>query len=197
MKLLLFSDIHNDGAALSRLMDIEADYYFAAGDLVNYSHGLDRMGEIMKRRAGKVYVIPGNNESERDVAELCDEYGLINFHGQTMIVNGWHIGGLGYSNPTPFGTPGEYTEAELAHRLTPFAGLDPLIMVCHCPPKNTKLDQGSSGRHHGSTAIADFIARAQPRHFFCGHVHESAGVVEKIGKTTGVNVGKEGYLLEL
>ena len=33
-RALIFSDIHNDGKALEKLMDIEADYYFAAGDLV-------------------------------------------------------------------------------------------------------------------------------------------------------------------
>ena len=32
-------------------MDIDADYYFAAGDLVSWQRGLDEMGEIMKRRA--------------------------------------------------------------------------------------------------------------------------------------------------
>ena len=32
MKLLIFSDIHGDKAALEKLMNVEADYYFAAGD---------------------------------------------------------------------------------------------------------------------------------------------------------------------
>ena len=63
MKLLIFSDIHGDAAALSRLMGIDADYYFCAGDLVNWARGLDAMGEIMKRRGDRVYVIPGNHES--------------------------------------------------------------------------------------------------------------------------------------
>ena len=51
-RALIFSDIHNDAQALEKLMDIEADYYFAAGDLVSWARGLDKMGEIMKRRAG-------------------------------------------------------------------------------------------------------------------------------------------------
>ena len=63
MKLLIFSDIHNDARALEKLMDIEADYYFSAGDLVNWARGLDAMGEILKRRADRMYVIPGNHES--------------------------------------------------------------------------------------------------------------------------------------
>ncbi len=35
-RALIFSDIHSDSKALEILMDIEADYYFAAGDLVNW-----------------------------------------------------------------------------------------------------------------------------------------------------------------
>ena len=50
-RALIFSDIHNDARALEKLMDIEADYYFCAGDLVSWERGLDKMGELMKRRA--------------------------------------------------------------------------------------------------------------------------------------------------
>ena len=63
MKLLIFSDIHGDKAALEKLMAIEADYYFAAGDLVNWARGLDKMGEVLKRRASKMYVLPDNHGS--------------------------------------------------------------------------------------------------------------------------------------
>ena len=108
---------YNDARALENLMNTEADAYFAAGDLVSWARGLDRMGEIMKPRAGRVYVIPGNHESERDIARFCDRFGFIDFHGQSIERNGTHIAGLGYSNPTPFNTPGEYSEAELAERL--------------------------------------------------------------------------------
>ena len=42
-------------------MTIEADYYFCAGDLVNFGRHLDAMGEILKARAERVYVLPGNH----------------------------------------------------------------------------------------------------------------------------------------
>jgi predicted phosphodiesterase len=41
MKLLIFSDIHGDRHALERLMDTEADYYFAAGDLCDWGRGIE------------------------------------------------------------------------------------------------------------------------------------------------------------
>src|SRR5580692_10280837 len=100
-RALIFSDLHNDALALEKLMAIEADYYFAAGDLVNWGRGLNQMGEILKRRAGRVYVIPGNHESEADIATFCDRHGFVNFHGGTLEVDGTHFAGLGYSSPTP------------------------------------------------------------------------------------------------
>jgi len=197
MKLLIFSDIHSDRAALQALMNVEADYYFAAGDLVNWGRGLEAAGQILERRAGKVYVIPGNHESEGDIARLCEKHGLNNFHCSALSIGPWYVAGLGYSNPTPFDTPGEYTEEQIAEKLAPFAGRDPMVLICHCPPKDTNLDRAGGGQHFGSTAVADFISVQQPRYFFCGHIHEAAGVTEQIGRTWAMNVGKKGYLLEL
>ena len=68
VKALIFSDIHNDKAALERLMAIDADAYFAGGDLVSWARGLDKMGEVMKGRGDGVYVLPGNHESASDIA---------------------------------------------------------------------------------------------------------------------------------
>ncbi len=76
MRLLVFSDMHNDMAALAKLMEIEADYYIAAGDTVSWASGLDRAGEILARRAGRVWVLPGSHESEADIARMCGAHGL-------------------------------------------------------------------------------------------------------------------------
>lgn len=197
MKLLIFSDIHTDKAALERLMETEADYYFAAGDLANFGRGLDPLGPVLQKRAERMYVLPGNHESEDDIARFCERFGFHNFHGQTLKIDGYNIAGLGYSNPTPFNTPGEYGEPELAARLGKFDGLNPLVLICHCPPKGTKLDQAREGQHFGSTSVREFIDRNQPVYFYCGHIHEAAGAEDTIGKTRGWNVGKRGAILEL
>jgi Icc-related predicted phosphoesterase len=197
MRLLIFSDIHGDWAALQRLMDMEADYYFAAGDLVSWSRGLDECGRILSRRADRVYVLPGNHESVEVVAGLAKRFGCQEFHGRSFEAGGYHIAGLGYSNPTPFNTPGEYSEGELARRLEPFVGLVPLVLICHCPPLGTPLDQVRKGVHAGSRAVREFIDRHQPAYFFCGHIHEAEGATAELGRTRGFNAGKRGYLLEL
>ena len=197
MKLLIFSDIHGDLRALERLMETEADYYVAAGDLVNFGRGLERCGEVLQRRGERVYVLPGNHESAAQIASMCREFGLHDFHQQHAQWDRYHVAGLGYSNPTPFHTPGEYTERELEERLGGFADLAPLVLICHCPPYGTPLDRIREGVHGGSTAVRDFLLRKQPEHFFCGHIHEAAGARAEIGTTQAMNVGKKGYLLEL
>jgi Icc-related predicted phosphoesterase len=196
-RALIFSDIHNDSKSLGTLMDVEADYYFAAGDLVNWARGLDKMGEILSKRAGKMYVLPGNHESARDIESLCSRFGFVNFHEQTIRIGAMNVAGLGYSSPTPFDTPGEYSEEEIAARLAKFAGLKPLVLICHCPPLDTRLDRIKEGLHAGSRSVREFIEAQQPEYFFCGHIHEAEGVVIRMGSTRAQNVGKKGYLLEI
>lgn len=195
MKLLIFSDIHSDLKLLQRHMETEADYYFAAGDLVNWARNIDAAGEILKVRGQKVYVIPGNHESPEQIVQLCDKYGLNNFHGGKIEISGYHVVGLGCSNPTPFNTPCEYTEEEIARRTSEFNGLKPMIAIFHCPPYMTRLDRIANLRHAGSTSVRDFLLREKPRYFFCGHIHEAAGVAEQLGETSAMNVGRKGYLL--
>jgi Icc-related predicted phosphoesterase len=197
MKLLIFSDLHNDARALEKLMDIEADYYIAAGDLVSCRKGLDKMAGILERRAHRMYVMPGNHETVDDMTGLCTRYGFHSLHDTAIECGEYHVAGLGYSNITPFDTPGEYPEAEIALRLAKYAALKPLVLICHAPPHQTALDRVSEGLHAGSPAVRDFIERYQPPYFFCGHIHEAEGVVIQMGATRAQNVGKPGYLLEL
>lgn len=193
---MVFSDIHNDLRALQMAMSVEADLYVCAGDLVNWGRGLDKMAPPMLPKAGKVYVLPGNHESEADIAEFCTRHGFHDFHGRSIAVGGVHVAGLGYSSPTPFATPGEYTEKELGERLAKFAGLEPMVLICHAPPLNTALDRIHEGLNGGSQAVRDFIEAHRPLHFFCGHIHEAEGVSVQMGATRAMNVGKKGYLLE-
>ncbi|MEO8597952.1 MAG: metallophosphoesterase [Candidatus Solibacter sp.] len=196
-RLLIFSDIHNDWKTLERLLSVDADYYIAAGDLATWGRGLDRAGQILKTQGEKVWVLPGNHETAGQIAALCDQYGFHDFHRQHFQAGGWHVAGLGYSSPTPFDTPGEYSEAQIAEYLEPFAKLQPLVLVCHAPPYGTALDQVHPGLQAGSTAVRDFIQNVQPGHFFCGHIHEAEGVAIEMGKTQARNVGKKAYLLEV
>ena len=197
MKLLIFSDIHNDWRTLEKILDVEADYYVSAGDQVSWARGLEKAGEVLKTRGGKVWVLPGNHETASQIVTMCERYGLNNFHERSFEVGRWKVAGLGYSSITPFDTPGEYTEEQIEAKLAKFAGMDPLVLVCHAPPHGTELDRIRSGLHAGSKSVREFIEKQQPVYFFCGHIHEAEGVEIAMGKTRARNVGKKAFLLEL
>lgn len=195
-RILIFSDLHNDTRALEKLMTTDADAYICAGDLVSWARGLEKMAPFLAPKAARIYVMPGNHESARDIADFCARHGFLDFHEGTFELAGMHFAGLGYSTPTPFDTPGEWSETEMAARLEKFVEWKPDVLICHAPPLNTALDRIKEGLHAGSRAVREFIEKHQPAYFFCGHIHESEGVVIQMGATRAMNVGKKGYLLE-
>jgi len=203
MKILIFSDIHGDLRALERVAAQPADIYIAAGDLSTFGRGLERCGEILRSAAApeRVWVLPGNHETHEETQQFCGRFGFLDFHRQVRPVPGkagvLHWAGLGYSNPTPFDTPGEYTEEEIAEALKLFEGLNSLFLVVHFPPHGTELDCVAPGRHAGSRVLRAWVERVQPVQLFCGHIHECAGKRDTIGATGCFNVGKAGHLVEL
>ena len=197
MKVLIFSDIHGDIRALEKLVSQPADVYIAAGDLSTFRKSLDRCGEVLAPLGEKVWVLPGNHETHEDMRELCRRFGFVDFHRQVRQIGSTNWAGLGYSNITPFNTPGEYTEEQIQEALAEFDGLSPLYVVAHVPPKNSQLDEFAPGQHGGSPALSAWVERVQPLYLFCGHIHECEGRSDQIGRTQCFNVGKAGYTLEV
>ena len=95
MKLLIFSDIHEDWLALERLMNQEADLYVAAGDLANWGRGLEKAAAILAKRGDRMWLLPGNHESDSDIAKFCESHGFRNLHGASFEAAGYHVAGLG------------------------------------------------------------------------------------------------------
>jgi Icc-related predicted phosphoesterase len=201
MKILIFSDIHGDLRALEHIAAQPADIYISAGDLSNFGKGLERCGEILKPLGERVWVLPGNHETHEENRFFCEQYGFVDFHRQIRTLKSasaltqW--AGLGYSNITPFDTPGEYSEEEIAKELAAFDGIKSLHLCVHFPPQGTKLDEFAPGKHAGSPSLRTWVERAQPAYLFCGHIHETVGVSDRIGATQCFNVGKNGYTLEI
>ncbi len=42
-----------------------------------------------------------------------------------------------------------------------------------------------------------WVEGAQPAYLFCGHIHETAGMQDFLGATKCINVGKQGYTIEI
>ncbi|MGH9716904.1 MAG: metallophosphoesterase family protein [Candidatus Acidiferrales bacterium] len=197
MKILIFSDIHGDLRALERIMARPADLYIAAGDLATFRRGLARCGEVLAPLRERLWVLPGNHETHDDTRSLCERHGFVDFHRQAKTLNGTKWAGLGYSNITPFKTPGEYSEEQIADALAAFDGIGNLYLVVHFPPYNTKLDEFAPGKHAGSPMLREWVEHAKPTFLFCGHIHETAGESDLLGATQCINVGKQGYTVEI
>ncbi|HUO33908.1 MAG TPA: metallophosphoesterase [Candidatus Acidoferrum sp.] len=200
-RVLVFSDIHGDYRSLERIASQPADVYIAAGDLSNFGRGLDRCGEILHPLGQRLWVLPGNHESHAETKDFCARFGFFDFHRQARTLDGAsgpvHWAGLGYSNITPFKTPGEYTEEEISAALAAFDGLSPLYLVVHFPPFGTRLDEYAPGKHAGSPALRSWVEAHHPARLFCGHIHETAGLSEQFGTTDCRNVGKQGLPVEI
>ena len=197
MKVQIFADIHGDTGSLRRAIAPDADIYILAGDLVTWPAPLEPFGHLLGPLGDRLWMLPGNNETDEQVRAFCAAHGFRPFHNTSVEVAGTHFVGMGYSNPTPFDTPGEYSEEELGARLAAFSQLRPQVLVSHAPPLDTELDAAGPGLHFGSEAVRDYIEASRPAYCFCGHIHEAAGRTVRLGTTVACNVGKRGYLLEL
>jgi uncharacterized protein len=197
VKVLIFSDIHGDVRALTRIVAQPADIYICAGDLATFGKGLEKCGKSLEPLGEKLWVLPGNHETHDDIREFCGRFGFVDFHRRVLQTKSTAWAGLGYSNVTPFETPGEYTEEEIAESLAAFNGIAGLHLVIHVPPYGTRLDEYAPGKHAGSTALRGWVEREQPAYLFCGHIHETAGLSDRVGATQCINVGKEGFTLEM
>ncbi len=71
-----------------------------------------------------------------------------------------------------------------------------IVLVTHGPPFSTTLDLLGE-RHVGNRDYRKFIERIKPKLVIAGHLHETAGKTDMIGKTRLVNPGWEGMVIEL
>ncbi|MFH0834968.1 MAG: metallophosphoesterase, partial [Candidatus Micrarchaeota archaeon] len=126
----------------------------------------------------------GNMDDAR-VAELLEKRG-VSIHLKTKKVAGISFAGIGGSNPTPFGTPTEYSEAEITGMLEGMRVTHETVFVSHFPPFNTAADF-IHGRHVGSPALRAFLEEKQPRACICGHIHEAEGA-DHVGKTEIIKI---------
>jgi Icc-related predicted phosphoesterase len=154
----------------------------------------------------KCYVIGGNHDNDEMLQPLLDARSdtVIASEGRIVEVLGQPMVSMGWSHPTPCGTPRETSEEQLERMLeAAVAELDDpgqAIFNLHPPPKNSRLDRfGEEPNTHaaGSSAVAETIRNYQPLVGLHGHIHGSPGV-RKIGRTVCINPGskyRDGALL--
>jgi Icc-related predicted phosphoesterase len=153
---------------------------------------------------------PGNDDPAFVDAVLDAADAVVNPEGRIVeLPGGFELLSVGTSNPTPWDTPRELPEHDLAAVIAAqAAGVtrpERAIYNLHVPPKDTPLDQAillddelrpvlQSGSPVvggvGSSAVRAAIERDQPMLGLHGHIHESRGEV-RLGRTVSVNPGSE------
>jgi Icc-related predicted phosphoesterase len=195
LRILAFTDFHGSQEAFERARNTIAnekpDLVLVAGDIVN--HDVEKAKRFLTDLAGAgspVYFVPGN----MDGVELIAWFGTGNvrgLHGRCEYCGSVTLMGLGGSPHGAFTTPIEYGEevaAEVLQRALRNYHSGNLILVSHCPPRDTKIDRVMMGQHIGSTSVKKFVERTQPILVVSGHVHEAQGN-DRIGSTMIVNSG--------
>jgi Icc-related predicted phosphoesterase len=170
---------------------------------------------------GTQFVMVPGNDDEFDVDEVIKASGFVDAaEGRVVKIGPHEMLSVGWSNHTPWDTPRECSEEELAAKIDALAAqiedMDSAIFNIHVPPFGTGLDNapqldenlkpvegGTVMAPVGSTAVRDSILKHQPLLALHGHIHESRGV-QKLGRTTCINPGSvygegilQGVIVEL
>jgi Icc-related predicted phosphoesterase len=161
----------------------------------------------------KCYWTGGNDDQQRIVDSVQQNEFFVNVEKRVIKLDEDHeMISFGWSNPTPWKTPRECSEEELALRLAKVADQVHEVGSCvyniHPPPFDSTLDVAAkldtsfdppkavtSGGNVvwipvGSTSVRELIEKRQPLLMLCGHIHETKNAT-KIMRTTCINPGSE------
>lgn len=180
MKLLVFSDLHQDESAFERLKQFAKeqtfDYVLSCGD---NSQNISFLQELIDSFP-RFFLIPGNWEGEKANRFLQEHRNCIN-EKRVELEEGLNIVGFGHSNITPFGTYGELSEDEIRKRLSKLDIDKNTILLLHVPPRG--YFDSVKGENTGSPSVLNAIKSKKPLVAFFGHIHEQSGTEELDGTT--------------
>lgn len=196
LRILATTDFHGNIEAIrktaqkARLLD--ADVIIACGDITHFGtlKTARQLLTFLTEAHVPILFVPGNC----DPPTLADEKTetMESIHGKCKQVDNINFIGIGGSSPSPFNTPFELQETQIAtilkqvHKACPTNGST--VLVSHSPPRDTKVDVAFTGEHVGSHSVREFVEKTRPSLLICGHIHEAKGV-DKIGTTFVVNPG--------
>jgi len=191
---IAFGDIHGHTAAFRRIPELAgATGVLITGDLTNVGGVAEakEVVEAVKAVNPRILAQIGNMDLA-PVEAWLDAQGMGMHRKAIELAPGLGIMGVGWSNPTPFGTPSEAPDATLGQWLAETyekaKAFAHLILASHTPPFGGKGDVVGNGAHVGSKAVREFILRVKPALCLTGHIHEAQSL-ETIGETLVVNPG--------
>jgi len=203
LRILVTSDFHGRSDAIEKtILKARITYsnlIIICGDITHFGSIKDAYAMLsdLSRQQIPVLFVPGNCDPSQLHYEK--ENTVFTIHGRCLNIKGINFLGVGGSPPTPFITPFELAEEDIASILVNASeecgNARRLVLVSHSPPRNTRADLTLQGEHVGSESIREFIVRKKPCLVVCGHIHEGRGI-DEIDGTIVVNPGaaKDGHV---
>ena len=198
-KILAVGDIHGDSRLMKKLAqqakDENVDIVILAGDITYAEREFKDIIKPFTDLKKQVLLIPGNHEGVATTDVLAEIYSPTkNIHGYSFIRENLGIFGAGGAD---IGIH-TITDAEIYKLLKKgnesVKNLEKKILVTHIHPFGTKSE--FSG-FKGSKAVRKAIETFKPNIAICAHIHEAAGVEDKIGNTRVINVSRKGKIFEV
>ena len=198
MKILALSDIHGDRNFIKEMAQKGAkeqvDLVILAGDLVDDDGSIDGLIGPFKEKGLEVAILPGNHEGLAEIGAMVDTYGVQNLHGYVIKKGDIGIFGCGYADVGVHQLTEEQFFATLKRTHDSLIDVKKKIMVTHIQPSGSIIGLGI---FPGSSGVRKAIEELQPDIHICGHIHETHGIEEMIGKTRVINVGKKGKIIDI
>jgi len=200
LKILSAGDIHGDSRAAIKLAERaekeKVDLVILCGDITNFRIDSQNLIKPFKERNLKLLLIPGNHDSFATADFLAQLYGMKNIHGYSVQYKDVGIFGCGGANIGQEKLNEEEIYNTLKKGFKQIKSLNKKVMVTHVHPTKTKMEKLTLFVP-GSNGVRRAIEKFKPDILLCSHVHEAAGLEEKIGKTKVINVGKEGKIIKI
>lgn len=162
----------------------------------------------------RVYLCGGNDDTDEALSALdAAEDRVVNCENRVVELDDEHVlATVGYSTPTPWLTPREKSDPEIAdvisEVLAAVTDASRAVFNFHCPPLDSTLDtclkldasvwpptpviENGQPIYYGagSRSVAEALHYHQPTVGLHGHIHEARGAV-KLGRTLALNPGSE------
>ncbi|MFH1327096.1 MAG: metallophosphoesterase [archaeon] len=200
IKILAIGDIHGDTRLVEKLAEKakkqDVDIVILAGDITFAEQSLKGLIGPFAKAKKDILIVPGNHEAISTTAFLSEAYAPYSkhLHGYSFEKNKVGFFGAGTANMGIH----QIKDSEIFQLLNKshkkIKDLKNKVMVTHIHPKGSKSE--FSG-WEGSKAVKKAINKFQPDFAICSHVHEAAGLEEKIGKTKLINVSRKPKIFEL
>jgi Icc-related predicted phosphoesterase len=199
MRIFATSDIHGDTRWIEKLAQKaeqeKVDLVLLCGDLTLDETMTSNIVGPFRKRNLKVALIPGNHESAATTQFLAEMYKAYNLHGYSLKIGDVGFFGAGHANVGPHMIDDEELFALLKKGHDMVKDAKTKVMLTHVHAENSLAEKMSL--FPGSAAVRKAIETFKPDLHLCGHVHECEGIEEKVGKTTCVNLGKKGKIIEV